>query len=109
MTIFFLAMFCLAFSNLIAANATNYVEFTIYAVVYGISEGCFIGQLPAVVVDLLPSKEKVGVAIGNLFALISIPVMVGPVFAGQFFVSEIIFISMLNVEQTFLRSLANSK
>jgi len=76
-------MFAMASSNLIAANATEYWHFCIFSVIYGVSEGCFVGQLPVVVVELLPSKEKIGIAIGNLFALISLPVMLGPVLAGR--------------------------
>ena len=76
------AMFITALSNLVAAKATRYWHFCIFSIIYGVGEGCFVGQLPVAVVDLLPSKEKVGVAIGNLFALISIPIMLGPVIAG---------------------------
>lgn len=77
------SMFSMALSNVIAAAGDSYWHFCCFAIIYGLCEGCFVGQLPAVVVDLLPSKDRIGAAIGVLFAVISIPVMLGPVFAGM--------------------------
>ena len=81
-TLLLAAMFSMALSNIIAAQADSYWHLCCFAIIYGMCEGCFVGQLPAVVVDLLPSKDQIGAAIGVLFAVISIPVMLGPVFAG---------------------------
>ena len=77
------AMFVAALSNIIAARGTTYWHFCIFSIIAGVCEGCFVGQLPAVAVDLLPSKDKVAAAIGIMFSVISIPVMLGPLIAGQ--------------------------
>lgn len=82
-TFFLVALYLMSLSNLIAVVATSYWHFCLFSIIYGIFEGCFVGQLAAVVVDLLPSKEKIGVALGNLYAIMSIPVMIGPVIAGE--------------------------
>jgi len=76
------AMFIAALSNIIAARGTTYWHFCIFSIIAGLCEGCFVGQLPAVAVGLLPSKDKVAAAIGIMFSVISIPLMLGPLIAG---------------------------
>lgn len=82
-TLFLISMYCMAFSHLIVAFATEYWMFCLYAVVFGICEGCFVGQLAAVIVDVIHCRTQVSIALGNLFAIMSVPIMAGPVVAGK--------------------------
>ena len=82
--LFILAMYGFALSQLIAAFSVQYWQFCLYSVVFGLCDGCFVGQLATVVAELVPCKKKVGTALGNTFAIISIPIATGPVVAGMY-------------------------
>jgi len=82
-TLFLISMFSMSLSQLLAAYATQYYQFVMFSVIFGIFEGILIGQIPTVVLDVIPQKEKIGVALANLFAVMSLPIMVGPVVAGN--------------------------
>ena len=69
-------MFCTGF-------ASEYWHFVVYSVIFGVCEGVFVGQLCAVVTQIIPKMELVGTAISNVFAFMSLSLMVGPVVAGN--------------------------
>ena len=56
----------------------------VFSVLFGICEGIFVGQLCAVITQIVPNIQLVGTAISNLFALMSLSLMLGPVLAGDF-------------------------
>ena len=82
LTLFLLSLLFMSFSHVIAAFATEYIHFVCYAICIGVCDGILASQLPVIVVDLIPNKAKVGVALANLFAVISVPMIVGPLLAG---------------------------
>jgi MFS family permease len=59
-----------------------------YAILFGLFDGCYVGQISTILGDLMQDKSKIGVALGNLYALFSIPVMSGPIIAGAIYDSS---------------------
>ena len=82
-TIFLMSLVFMAFSHFIAAFATEYIHFVCYAVCFGICDGIMVGQFPVIVGDLIPNKDKIGVALANLFGVMSLPMIAGPSVAGM--------------------------
>jgi len=87
-TMFIMCMVIMAVSHLIIPMTSSYMALVAYAILFGLFDGCYVGQISTILGDLMQDKSKIGVALGNLYALFSIPVMSGPIIAGAIYDSS---------------------
>ena len=95
-TFMIITLYVMSLSQLIVPIAKHYWHFCCFSLVFGTFEGFFVGQISAVIVDLIDDKRKIGAAIGNLFLLMSVAVMTGPVVAGKLYLVIIILVKQFS-------------
>lgn len=62
----------------------SYFGLIIYAVIFGMSESCFIVMIPLITKDIV-GVQRLPLAIGCVFMLMGIPTVVGAPIAGEHF------------------------
>lgn len=76
-----LSVFVIGMSTVICPFAESYAGFVVYSLVFGFFDGCFVGQV-AVITGEIAGKEKLSQAIGNMFGVVAIPMILGAPVAG---------------------------
>ena len=62
--------------------ATSYNHLIAFAVIYGIFDGAFAGYIVPVVSKTV-SPEKLGIALGIMYTILSVEILLGPPLAGK--------------------------
>jgi len=75
------SVFAIGLSTVICPITESYAGLVVYSVVFGLFDGCFVGQV-AVITGDIAGKERLSQAIGNMFGVVAIPMSVGPPVAG---------------------------
>ncbi|EDO46666.1 predicted protein [Nematostella vectensis] len=75
------AMFAMGLGTSLCPLATGYAGVLSYAIVYGMFDGCFVGQVPVVTADVV-GHARLSQAVGNMFGAIALPMSFGPPIAG---------------------------
>eukprot|EP00794_Sanderia_malayensis_P000484 gene484-1129_t len=75
-----ISMLCIGLSNTLISHGTGYTSLCAYAVVIGLCEGCFTGQIATIVLETIGSKRMPS-GLANLFAVNAVFMMAGPPFA----------------------------
>ena len=69
---------------------TNYELLVVYCIIYGFFDGCF-GALLAILVGDIVGREKLHSAIGAMYMLSSLFLMVGPPLSGRFLIALFVY------------------
>ena len=77
-----LGLLCMGMANTLLPVSNHYISLIVYAVIFGMSESCFIVMIPLITKDIVGTK-RLPRAIGCLFMLMSLPTMLGPPVAGE--------------------------
>ena len=70
-------------ANTLAPLASNLTSLTIYALVYGFFDGCFVVLIAVLTGDIV-GREKMNSAFGSLYGVVAVPLTLGPPIAGKF-------------------------
>jgi len=68
-------------ANTLAPLASNLTSLTIYALVYGFFDGCFVVLIAVLTGDIV-GREKMNSAFGSLYGVVAVPLTLGPPIAG---------------------------
>lgn len=77
-----LSVFIIGISTIICPITEGYAGLLVYSLVFGFFDGCFVGQV-AVITGDIAGRSKLSQAIGNMFGVVAIPMMLGPPVAGM--------------------------
>ena len=77
-----LSVFIIGVSTIVCPITEGYAGLVTYSVVFGFFDGCFVGQV-AVITGDIAGKSRLSQAIGNMFGVVAIPMILGPPVAGR--------------------------
>ena len=77
-----LSLFVIGMSTVICPFTESYAGFVVYSLVFGFFDGCFVGQV-AVITGEIAGKRKLSQAIGNMFGVVAVPMILGAPVAGK--------------------------
>lgn len=76
-----LSLFVIGMSTVICPFTESYAGFVVYSLVFGFFDGCFVGQV-AVITGEIAGKGKLSQAVGNMFGVVAVPMILGAPVAG---------------------------
>lgn len=77
-----LSLFVIGMSTVICPFTESYAGFVVYSLVFGFFDGCFVGQV-AVITGEIAGKGKLSQAVGNMFGVVAVPMILGAPVAGK--------------------------
>ena len=77
-----MSVFIIGVSTVICPITEGYAGLVTYSVVFGFFDGCFVGQV-AVITGSIAGKSRLSQAVGNMFGVVAIPMILGPPVAGR--------------------------
>ena len=77
-----LSVFIIGISTVICPITEGYAGLVVYSLLFGFFDGCFVGQV-AVITGDIAGKSRLSQAIGNMFGVVAIPMILGPPVAGR--------------------------
>lgn len=82
-----MSVFIIGVSTVICPITEGYAGLVTYSVVFGFFDGCFVGQV-AVITGSIAGKSRLSQAVGNMFGVVAIPMILGPPVAGWLYESS---------------------
>lgn len=87
--------------------AQNYTGLVVYAVFFGLFDGCFVLLLAITTSDIV-GPEKLPAALGGLYGVLAFPMTFGPPLAGMCTVTFFVLMSAVHVVDLISRAVAQS-
>ena len=78
------SVFIIGLSTIFVIWAKSYAPLVAYSAVFGLFDGCFVGQIAVITADVA-GHEKLSQAVGCMFGTLALPMMLGPPVAGGYF------------------------